>query len=667
MLHQKINSEYVLSLHEIGFKPVPVSEDGVKPTIEWSGIYQDGWDREKIQETEFPNVATCFGKSSVKDEDGQILYLNCLDIDSDEVFSRLAMICDDKDKQRFVIDELCGVTYVTRTRKKIGRHIYWLSHNSNLPIHVNDCRVNHEFEIKTDKSSGLAGLEPSSHRNDKSFYYRNIGQDKIIISDSLYGIFLRLLDDCLKDKDASFFSNRAESLQLSDAKISEICELLSPIYRLGYRHQLCYSLSGILHRKGIGLNSTSKIINIIARDDEELQSGLGIMRHTYSKESREVSGLTEFLETLTNASGDKNHAKEIWRNIIRIIDNNVQGNIRDEDHALIAEQLSNEFQIKVMQDTREMYYYDTTDHKYNPHAENIIRKQLELMYPMINSHHVNEIIEKIRRRNMISRSEFNSNPHIINIKNGLLNILTGELFPHSPDFLSTIQLPIKYDNNARCPAIIRFLGQVLRPHDIFTFIQFCGYCLFPSAKYEKALILIGEGDNGKGTLLKLLEAFLGLINISHASLKELSDDKFAASNLNHKLANICADIEHGQIHETSFFKRLVSGDSIRAQEKHQPAFDFANYAKLIFSSNYFPNSKDDSYAWLKRIIPIFCPNTFDENKDVFLLEKLTTEEELAGLLNLALIGLSQLIKDGTFNHVENIQALSNYYQVKRIV
>ena len=43
------------------------------------------------------------------------------------------------------------------------------------------------------------------------------------------------------------------------------------------------------------------------------------------------------------------------------------------------------------------------------------------------------------------------------------------------------------------------------------------------------------------------------------------------------------------------------------------------------------------------------------------MEKLTTEEELSGLFNLALVGLSQLIKDGTFNHVENINALSNYY------
>ena len=192
---------------------------------------------------------------------------------------------------------------------------------------------------------------------------------------------------------------------------------------------LCYSLSGILHRKGIGLNSTSKIINIIAKDDEELKSRLGIMRHTYSKDSREVSGRTEFLETITSSCGDKSQADEIFRNIIKMIDNNIHENIRDEDHALIAEQLSSEFQIKVMHDTREMYYYDTAEHKYNPHAENIIRRTLELLYPTINSHHVNEIIEKIRRRNIIKRSEFNSNPYVINIKNGLLNILTRRITP----------------------------------------------------------------------------------------------------------------------------------------------------------------------------------------------------------------------------------------------
>ena len=113
MLHQKITSEYVLSLHEMGFKPVSIANNGVTPTIEWSSIYQHGWDRQKDnKDTEFPNVATCFGKSPTKDEKGQTLDLNCLDIDSDEVFTRLAIIYDDKGKHRFFIDELCKITYV---------------------------------------------------------------------------------------------------------------------------------------------------------------------------------------------------------------------------------------------------------------------------------------------------------------------------------------------------------------------------------------------------------------------------------------------------------------------------------------------------------------------------------------------------------------------------
>lgn len=195
--------------------------------------------------------------------------------------------------------------------------------------------------------------------------------------------------------------------------------------------------------------------------------------------------------------------------------------------------------------------------------------------------------------------------YIINLKNGLLDIRINRLSPHNPEFLSTIQIPIAYHPTAKCPKIMRSLTQVLRPCDFFTFIQFCGYCLIPTAKYEKAFFFISYGDNDKGTLLRLSEAFLGFENTSHVSLKEISKDRFAAANLSGKLANICADIKLGKIDETSMYKRLVSGDLIRVQ-KHMPAFDFANHAKLIFSSNFIPQSNDGSYAWFKRLVPLLC-------------------------------------------------------------
>ena len=517
------NPSYIMSLHRMGFKLVPISGgDAVSPTIKWGKVYESGWTEEELSNIQFPNIATCFGKSHLNDKEGRDLYINCLDIDSEEVFTRLAIINDENGKERFFISELCEHTYVTKTKKKHGRHVYWLSHNLNPTIHSRDCKLGREFEIKTD-NTGLAALPPSVHRADSKFHYHNIGQNQILINDSLYGVITRMLDDCLK-KNNRHQSERYESedlRELRDTEIDAICNLISPVYRHGSRHQLCYGIAGILHRNKVILDSASRIITIIAREDEEINSRLGVMRHTYSKNRNEVSGRTELFDTLKFVCNDSSHATEILRSIVNILNNTSY-----EDHRIIADELTSEFHFKVMRDSKEVYYFDKKIGVYRPHGESIIREQLELLYPDITTRHVNEIVEKIRRRNTVDRSDFDSKPHIRNVKNGILDVLSGQLVPHTPDFLSTVQIPVIYNPAAKCPAIMRFLSQVSRPRAIFTTIQFCGYCLLASAKYEKSLFLIGDGDNGKGTLLRVLEAFLGIVNISHASLEEVTDDKF---------------------------------------------------------------------------------------------------------------------------------------------
>ena len=139
-----------------------------------------------------------------------------------------------------------------------------------------------------------------------------------------------------------------------------------------------------------------------------------------------------------------------------------------------------------------------------------------------NLHHkVQEVIQKIKRRTLTNRDEFDSNEEIINIENGLLNIHTRELKDHSPDFLSTIQLPVQYNPSARCPNILRFLGQVLHPQDVFTAMQIFGYILLKSSKFEKAFMLFGSGNNGKSVFIKLIESFVGRQNTSHVALQDL--------------------------------------------------------------------------------------------------------------------------------------------------
>ena len=109
------------------------------------------------------------------------------------------------------------------------------------------------------------------------------------------------------------------------------------------------------------------------------------------------------------------------------------------------------------------------------------------------------------------------------------------------------------------------------------------------------------------------------------------------------MANTFADLKSDKLTNTGPFKMLVSGDFIRAQNKFCNPFEFQNYAKLIFSANEIPQSEDKSYAYFRRWIILFFENVFEgDNNDTKLIEKLTTDEELSGLLNLSLIALRQL-------------------------
>jgi len=312
-------------------------------------------------------------------------------------------------------------------------------------------------------------------------------------------------------------------------------------------------------------------------------------------------------------------------------------------------------------DTEEMFYYK--DGIYHPGAEQMIKIMLEKMAGYsINIGTRNEILAHIKYRTMVKRELFDNDVNFINVKNGLININTGELIPHSPDYLSFVQLPINYDPSANCSKVIKFLTDIQTKEGISTIVRMLGYCLYRSACYEKAFLFEGPGRNGKSVLTKLIEALLGKENVSHASLQELIGDRFASADLYCKSANIFADLEADKLLNTGRFKTLVSGDSIRAQRKHQQAFSFRNYAKLIFSTNKIPESEDRSYAYYRRWIIISFQRIFEgEDEDTGLIDKLTTEEEISGLLNLALKGLRKLIREGGFKDV-SVEKIKQEYE-----
>ncbi len=187
---------------------------------------------------------------------------------------------------------------------------------------------------------------------------------------------------------------------------------------------------------------------------------------------------------------------------------------------------------------------------------------------------------------------------IVNVQNGLLEVRTGKLWPHSPDHLSPIQLPVRFDRNAKCPAWRRFVPEVF-PRDARPLAwEILGDLIVPDRSRQKARLLIGEGGTGKSTFLTAAIAFLGKDNVSTVDLHKLEGNRFATAQLVGKLANISADLPTKHLQDTAIFKAVTGRDRIEAERKFKPAFSFFPYVRLLFSTNHVPRSKDTSEAFL---------------------------------------------------------------------
>jgi len=181
-------------------------------------------------------------------------------------------------------------------------------------------------------------------------------------------------------------------------------------------------------------------------------------------------------------------------------------------------------------------------------------------------------------------------------------------------------------------------------------LEFFGYALVPDTRFEKALMLTGSGANGKSRTIMLLAALVGQANVSNVALQALEDHRFALAQLEGKLVNASADLPSMALQSTDTFKKLVTGDGIQAEHKFQSPFTLFNKARLVFSANRVPRSWDTSNAFFRRWLIIPFPNTFEgDRNDTDLLSKLTTPQELSGLLNLALEGLRRLMERRRFD------------------
>lgn len=245
----------------------------------------------------------------------------------------------------------------------------------------------------------------------------------------------------------------------------------------------------------------------------------------------------------------------------------------------------------------------------------------------------------------------NDGGYIANVKNGLLNIYTRELQPHTPNYVSLVQFPVAYDPNATAPiweeCVKSWMSGPEQEEKTLLLKQFCGYCLSSSMLYDRALFIVGDGGNGKSTFVDTIAMIIGPEATSHIDLESLYG-AFGMHGLIGKRLNIIEEV-HGNYYQSNKLKKLISGELVTIDIKYKPQFTFRPQAKFIFSVNMFPRVDDTSTATERRICAITFLNNYRKNPNFKLRSAVgLLAQELSGILNWMLDGAKDLAERGNF-------------------
>lgn len=272
----------------------------------------------------------------------------------------------------------------------------------------------------------------------------------------------------------------------------------------------------------------------------------------------------------------------------------------------------------------------------------------------------------------------------VNCKNGILNIRTFEFLPHSPDIIFLYKLKVNYNESLKCPTFLKFINDVFVNGDYETDLntvdyihKFIGYCFYPKIKFDNAMVLLGQGSNGKSIFMYIIEhLFEGVV--SQVRFDTIGTNQFRTSGLIGKMLNISPELDSKTKISGSEIKAIISGDTITVEKKHKDAFSCKLTTKHIVTANNLPASSDNSYGFYRRfdIIP-FRQKFLDKIKDReeikecdrlnipyrkaddrIKLEK-NLREELDGIFLWAINGLKKLMKDGRFPSIDQTNIVRN--------
>ncbi len=289
------------------------------------------------------------------------------------------------------------------------------------------------------------------------------------------------------------------------------------------------------------------------------------------------------------------------------------------------------------------------DHTTNPSTKSNIKVEII------------ESLKRIGRRN----KPLDASPTWIQFKDKIYDLKTDEIFDATPEYFITNPIPWKLGSKVETPIMDRIFEEwvvkegVQDKSYIKTLYEFMAYCLIPSMPIHRIFCLIGDGLNGKGSFLRLIEKLVGDNNKCATEIETLAQNHFETAKLYKKLVCIIGEIDKGVFRKTKTMKSLSGNDLIRFEFKGKDGFDGHNYAKPLVATNHLPETTDKTKGFYRRWSIVDFPNIFSEKKDIL---NDIPDEEYENFCNKSIQILKNLLKNGEFTNDGTIQEREDKYE-----
>lgn len=227
------------------------------------------------------------------------------------------------------------------------------------------------------------------------------------------------------------------------------------------------------------------------------------------------------------------------------------------------------------------------------------------------------------------------------------------------------RLKVRYEPNAPKPERwLGFLSELLEPEDIPTLQEYLGYCLIPSTKGQKMLLLIGKGGEGKSRIGLVMRSLLG-DSMNMTSIQKVENNRFSRADLENKLLMVDDDMDMAALPKTNYIKSIVTAEcKMDLERKGVQSYQSRLYARfLCFGNGALTALHDRSDGFFRRQIVLTTRDRPAERvDDPFLAEKLADEAE--GIFLWCLEGLNRLLANN-YQFSLSGKARENVETVKR--